>query len=500
MMKILISEQQLRYIILEQPESRFAPRGMTDSENVKALSGDVERTNDNTPIVEYPAPWGGNIQIPKDSTNIVLWTNNDDRLRWYGVRTGTNGQLILGNEGLTAPSEEYMRQILPTGTLKNFVTKRDNKKWYTILSNNNKGWSVKRNYFTSDPKDPKHNIAYNPETYIHVSVSTIIKVWFEEHWVEIAIIVAAALTGAIAGAIYAGTVVGVGAEIAAAEAFNILGWQMTNRAFVAYLAEAGVWTGSAIYNFNKGETGSGYIDLFFGIILPALHGIGLSKWGIKATDEVIVSTATKVVGKTPQELEMLMTKSTAEGGLNSAEKQLVENVSKLPKETIENMAKDLVGKANANIKAKGIKITTNKVIAQASELIQKSKVGAFLKKKWYRWLPTVFVHDMIFINLINNVAEHFGIINQSVITKMAEGYSNLKTPEEKEKFITKTKEVLEKTNNLQEFESKLVKGELNITKIDTSNVVRDSKTNAIKLKAGYDSPNFYDSLNNVYKQ
>jgi Asp-tRNA(Asn)/Glu-tRNA(Gln) amidotransferase C subunit len=164
------------------------------------------------------------------------------------------------------------------------------------------------------------------------------------------------------------------------------------------------------------------------------------------------------------------------------------------------MTKDLMAKANANIKSKGINLAKNKVIAQVSELLQKSKVGAFLRKKWYTWVPTVLVHDMFFIHLVNKINEHFGIINQSVITKMAEGYSKLKTDEEKEMFMTKTNKVLEKTNNLQEFESKISKGELNVTKIDTSNVDRDSKTNAIKLKPGYDSPNYYDSLNNVYKQ
>lgn len=496
-MKIVISEQQLRYIISEQPESRFVPKGMTDSENVKALSGGYERTNEDTPIVEYPAPWRGNIQIPKDSTNIVLWSDNDDRLKWYGVRKEPNGRMVLGNEGLTAPSEEYMRQILPTNTLKNFVTTKDNKKWYLIITNDGKGWKVKQNYFSSDPKNPKKAIAYNPETYIYVSVSTIIKTWFEEHWVDIAIIVVASLTGSIVGAIF-GRI--VGAQVAGAEMFNVLGWQMTNRAFAAYLGEAGVWMGSAAWNAYKGNNASAAIDMFFGLILPGLHGVGLLKWGIKATDEVIVSTATKVVGKTPQELEMLMTKSTAEGGLNSLEKELVETASKLPKETIENMTKDLMAKANANIKSKGINLAKNKVIVQVSELLQKSKVGAFLRKKWYTWVPTVLVHDMFFIHLVNKINEHFGIINQSVITKMAEGYSKLKTDEEKEMFMTKTNKVLEKTNNLQEFESKISKGELNVTKIDTSNVDRDSKTNAIKLKPGYDSPNYYDSLNNVYKQ
>ena len=40
-MKILISEEQLKRIISEQPESRFAPRGMTDKEQRDALNRSI---------------------------------------------------------------------------------------------------------------------------------------------------------------------------------------------------------------------------------------------------------------------------------------------------------------------------------------------------------------------------------------------------------------------------------------------------------------------------
>jgi hypothetical protein len=284
---------------------------------------------------------------------------------------------------------------------------------------------------------------------------------------------------------------------------------MTNQAFAAYLAEAHVWVGSAIINFDKGENGSGALDLFFGIVLPGLHGVGLAKWGVKASEEVIVSTSSKVIGKTPQELQELLVKSEAEGGLNVAEKKLVQDASKLDKETVGKMTNELLEKANANVQAKGINITTNKVLTKVGELIKNSKggqmfrkstVGAYLKQKWYRWIPTMFAHDMIFIHLVNDIAKRYGVINESVVKKMAEDYSNLKTPEEKEKFISNAKEVLGKTTSFQDLESKIQKGELNITKMDTSGMERDKTTNRIKLKSGYDSPNYYDSLNKSYNK
>jgi hypothetical protein len=44
-MKILISEEQLKRIISEQPESRFAPRGMSNKEHMDALNRPTLRPN-----------------------------------------------------------------------------------------------------------------------------------------------------------------------------------------------------------------------------------------------------------------------------------------------------------------------------------------------------------------------------------------------------------------------------------------------------------------------
>ena len=439
-MQVLISEQQLRLIIKEQT-------GMGGGDYAAKYLIEQEDTQ----TVEYPAPWGGNFAIPADSYDVKLWDANDSRLGYFIDRvdgkytTDRNGQYLI--KGRLAPSEAYMQSILPSGTLRRFTTRSDNFKWFLILKFADNGLIPNKDYFREDPKNPNKYIAFNPSTYIHTSTWTSVKNWFAEHWVDIAIIVGAVLVGGIAGAIYAGT---VGSTVAGAEAFNLLGWSMTNQAFVAYLGEAAVWSGSAAYNFSKGNNGSGAIDLFFGIVLPALHGVGIAKWGIRATDEVIESTAAKVVGKTPQELEALMTKPAAEGGLSTAEKQFVQDASSLPKQSVTQMTNELTAKANANIKAKGTNITKNPTLARVKNIVETSKVGAYLKEKWYRWLPTMFAHDMVFIHLVQSISKKFGIVDKMTIEKMAKAAANAKTEPEKTKFYQDAKTIVEKSGSLDE--------------------------------------------------
>lgn len=448
------------------------------------LNGDLD-----TKTTDYPTPWGDAITIPADSL-IKLWDENDSRLEYYIDRA--NGQYTKDADGSylmknkKAPSELYMRQILPSGSLRNFTTKKDNINWFIVLRNEGKGWFPNQNYFKVDPTNPNKYLSFDPSDYITISFTTKAKNWVTDHWVDLAIIVAASITGGLAGVALEAA---VGSVEAGAEAFNILGWQMTNRAFAAYLGEAGVWTGRAAWEAYDGKYGSAAIDMLFGLILPGLHGVGISKWGIKANDAVIESTAKKVLGKTPQELEALMSKPAAEGGLESAEKKLVQDVSNLPKESIENMTKELTTKANANIKAKGINLTKNKILSKASDLIQKSKVGAFLKKQWYTWIPTIFAHDMVFINLVDKIAQRFGIINKITIEQMAEMYKN--NPGKAQKMIEMS---LQNSNSADEFQKKVEAQFFTLKK--NENAVIDPQTGKVNHTVSQ-AQRAVDSLNNV---
>ena len=465
-------------------EQTGMPGGNGGALAAQEMNGDFD-----TKTTEYFTPWGDNILIPADSS-VKLWEAGDTRLGYYIDRANgqyikdTNGSYLI--KGKPAPSEEYMLQILPSGSLRNFTTAQDKVQWFIVLKNDGKGWFPRENYFKQDPTNPKKYLPYNPSDYIHVAFTTIAKDWIVEHWVDIAVIIAASLTGALAGVALEAV---VGSVEAGTEAFNILGWQMTNKAFAAYLGEAGVWTGRATWQAYDGKYGSSAIDLFFGIMLPALHGVGISKWGIKANDAVIESTAKKVLGKTPQELEVLMNKSAAEGGLESAEKKLVQDVSNLPKESIENMTKELTTKANANIKAKGINLTKNKVLSKASDLIQKSKVGSFLKKNWYTWIPTIFAHDMIFINLVNKVAERYGIINKITVEQMAEMYKS--NPVKAQKMV---EAALQNSNSADVFQKQVETQYFTLKK--NENAVIDTQTGKINHTVSQ-AQRAVDSLNNV---
>ena len=471
-------------------EQTGMPGGNGGALAAQYLNGDLD-----TKTTEYPTPWGSTILIPADSINIKTWEANDTRLGYYLDRVGkeytkdSNGNYLI--KGKIAPSEAYMQAILPTGTLRTFTTKKDNIKWFLVLKNTDKGWFPNQNYFRDDPKNPNKFLAYNPSDYITKAFTTSVKEWATEHWVDIVIIVAAAITGGLTGIAYGAI---VGTEAAGAEAFNLLGWRMTEKAFAAYLGEAGVWTGRAAWEAYDGKYGSAGIDMFFGLILPGLHGVGISKWGIRADDAVINSTAAKVLGKTPQELEELIAKSTAEGGLTDAEKQLVQEASQLSKESIEGMTKELIKTANANIKAKAVDLTKNPILKQAKEIIETSKVGAFVKKYWFTWLPTILGHDLIFLHLIDSVAKKFGIIDKGTVDIMVNGYNNAKTEVEKQKYVNQASTILQKSGSKEEYEKHLQ--ELN-QKIEKS--IQYTPDNKMKWNiTGNDLQKYADSVSNVY--
>jgi hypothetical protein len=70
-MKIVISEQQLKRIILEQPESRFVPRGLTNKENMNALSSVNRSLSPNLDADDYTDIVSGLIDVIPGIGNLV---------------------------------------------------------------------------------------------------------------------------------------------------------------------------------------------------------------------------------------------------------------------------------------------------------------------------------------------------------------------------------------------------------------------------------------------
>jgi hypothetical protein len=458
-----------------------------------------------TPTIEYTTPWLDKILIPKDSYNVVLYKENELRVRNWGYEKDEKGNFkkdAYGNfllMGQVAPTESELRELLPTGTLRQFTTKKDNEKWYVTLKFNEEEGPNKYRWFVQPAYFGRNSgKQYDQSEYVNVSFNTKARNWFSEHWVDIAIVLGAAIAGALTGG---AAFLVYGAEVAGAEAFSVLGWSLTNRALAAYAGEALVWTASATWKFTEGKYGESAIDAFFGFILPGLHGIGISRWGIKVTDEVIGSTASKVFGKTAAEIDLLMYKPIAEGGFNQAEKEFVKNVAKLPKESINGMTKELIAKADAKIAAKGgansMKESTKQVFAKVAEKLETSKVGAFVRKKWYTYLPVVLAHDMIFIHLVHDIATKFGIVDKGTVDMLANKYNEAKTDIEKKKVADETRVILEKSGKLKEFEDNFMG---RVSKIDSSGAQYDKSLDRVKWKGDTDPSRGVDSLINVYKQ
>jgi hypothetical protein len=70
-MKIVISEQQLKRIILEQPESRFVPRGLTNKENMNALSSVNRSLSPNLDADDYTDIVSGLIDVIPGIGNLI---------------------------------------------------------------------------------------------------------------------------------------------------------------------------------------------------------------------------------------------------------------------------------------------------------------------------------------------------------------------------------------------------------------------------------------------
>lgn len=378
-----------------------------------------------TPIKVHKTPWGGEIEIPADSP-FTLYKEEDDLVYAFAQKNpdGTvvkdkEGYIILSSNGSRSPSQAVLHSICPAGTLRTFITKEDGRQWTVLLGRQGKNWFLYPDYYIKNTvqssEDKIDYIAYNPATYLHVSFGTMVMRFAEEHWVDLAIIVAALVTGGVFGAALVGT---VGTELAAAEAFNLLGWSVTNRAFAVYLGEAMVWVGRGTYQaLVNDKPASGAIDMAFGILFPALHGIGLSKWGLKVTDEVIESTAKKVMGKTVQEVEMLGEMSLEKGGLSESEKIFIRDAGYLSPKSYKEMILNLVDKAKTNLAKNG-----GKVARKTEEIIRNSKLGALLRKKWYTWVPTVLAHDFYFIGLLEKIENAVGVVDKESIDIVSEAY------------------------------------------------------------------------------
>ena len=131
-----------------------------------------------TPYIEVPAFFGGNIRIPKDSEGTIKYFKGDENLvvRFADKQRGANGELLWAGE--PAPAEVDLKEILPINTLRSFKTKKDGYFYSVILQKNDGAWTANKNYYAT--VGSKY-IPYNPKNYINYSTSTNVLEFLDEH-------------------------------------------------------------------------------------------------------------------------------------------------------------------------------------------------------------------------------------------------------------------------------------------------------------------------------
>lgn len=391
----------------------------------------------------------GTLVIPR-TNRITFWQDGDNPTysffkKWYGTKWEEY-----------IPNEENFNSKFPPATLRAFVTP-DGKFFTTKLirdENNERPniwnflWYFDENgkpYNQSDyvkmeiPKD-----YVSPTTYWQKTVR-----WFEENWDELLWIAGAIVAGILTGGV-ADVLLG---SVAAAEAFTMMGISVSWRALAIYIAEAGVWSTKGLINIANGNKNAGVTDLVFGFLLPAVHGIGINRWGVRISQADAVALETKLVGKTTQEVSELLTKSVAEGGLTASEKAAFKEVVTLPPKAIEDQTRAVLTEINNRLIAAGKNPIS---VAEKAGIIAKGsfqELGAILKKNWYGRLPTYLLHDMIFLGIFNKLCIAFGLCDdptEEFLRMMIEEYGDL-DPESKTRLDKNIDELLRDSSTGEDF-------------------------------------------------
>jgi hypothetical protein len=242
--------------------------------------------------------------------------------------------------------------------------------------------------------------------------------WLEKNGEELiwiaAAIVAGILSGGIADLVVGGTFMSGAA--AGTTAISGLGVNVSVRALVTYLAEAGVWGTKGVINVKEGKTISALTDFTFGFLLPICHGTYFSKLGLgNVTELEVKSLSSKIIGKSDQELVMFFEK-----GATKREIEVFKKVTTIPKETWEKVTIDVFKDASGKLTkmGKNPKTVLNTILL---------KSGDFVTKKWYRRLPAVLTHDLVLLHTIQNIATKFGVEDKlstdEFLPAMVNGYN-----------------------------------------------------------------------------
>ena len=258
-------------------------------------------------------------------------------------------------------------------------------------------------------------------------------------------IVAGILTGGIADLVVGGAFMsGAAAGTTAISSFGI---NVSVRALVTYLAEAGVWGTKGVINVKEGKTISAITDFAFGFLLPICHGTYFSKLGLGTVTEVEVrALSSKVINKTDQELVKFFEKEATK-----REIEIFKKVTTIPKKTWEKVTVDVFKDASNKLTKMG---KNPKTVLEGILL----KSGDFVTKKWYRRLPTVLTHDLMLLHTIQNIAKKFGVEDKlatdEFLPAMIQGYNQ---SSDKDKFVKDLGKKLNESKDYDTFKNSLTK-------------------------------------------
>jgi len=382
---------------------------------------------------------GDELAVPKN-TKVNYWQPNDSRVQsFFKDWEGSIWAKYI-------PKEKDLEQVLPDGTARNFFIFEE-KKWYysrikRIGGNEYGPWKLNWYYDTEgNPYDPKKFAEglVDDRGFLERAWE-----WIKNNWKSIAEellwAVAAVIVGALTGGIGAEAVYGVRAGMVVA---TILGRAITYRALWRYLGEAGVWTIKGMINIANGKEESGAIDLLFGLLLPAVHGLGINSWGLKVTEEEALSLATKLVGKTEAEVMELLTKSVAEGGLSNADKKIFRQLLELNPQKVTEQTKAVFREINNRLIESG---KDPRTVAELSGLVSKESIqalGDYIHARWFRRLPAYFIHDMVAINYFKKIFAAFGLEDEPDMDAFQDAmFKAYQTAPDKNEFIKQTTEII----------------------------------------------------------
>lgn len=305
--------------------------------------------------------------------------------------------------------------------------------------------------------------------------------WLEKNGEELIWISAAIVAGILSGGL-ADLVVGgafMSGAAAGTTAISGLGVNVSVRALVTYLAEAGVWGTKGVINVKEGKTISALTDFTFGFLLPICHGTYFSKLGLgNVTELEVKSLSTKIIGKSDQELVMFFEK-----GATKREIEVFKKVTTIPKETWEKVTIDVFKDASGKLTkmGKNPKTVLNTILL---------KSGDFITKKWYRRLPAILTHDLVLLHTIQNISTKFGAENKlgtdEFLPAMVNGYNE--SPN-KTQYIKDVQNKVNESKTYEELKDNFSKGfKENLPKIINTKKMKPSK----ELIKNLDDSNYWN--------